>query len=174
MRRADFLERPWCWERSKTKGEEGSRVWDGKIASLNQWTWIWANSGRWWRTEEPGVIQSMGSQRVGYDLVTERQLLSQPVTHNATASRWMKEIWTGICFYVWKPISCSVLYFTRERNLKILLSSFHMMFPHSETYIDLMGYFISSLKTIFTSLPDWNVHLIPMRVTFFVFFWKKC
>ena len=111
----------------------------------------------------------MGSQRVGYDLVTERQLLSQPVTHNATASRWMKEIWTGICFYVWKPISCSVLYFTRERNLKILLSSFHMMFPHSETYIDLMGYFISSLKTIFTSLPDWNVHLIPMRVTFFVF-----
>ena len=38
-----------------------------------QWTWIWANSERQWRTEEPGMLQSMGSQRVGHDLVTERQ-----------------------------------------------------------------------------------------------------
>ena len=35
------------------------------------WTRTWANSGRWWRTEEPGVLQSMGSQRVGHDLATE-------------------------------------------------------------------------------------------------------
>ena len=41
-------------------------------ASPTQRTWIWANSGRWWRTEEPGVLQSMGSQRVGCDLVTEQ------------------------------------------------------------------------------------------------------
>ena len=43
------------------------------MASLNQWTWVWANSGRQWRTGEPGVPQSMGLQRVRYDLVTERQ-----------------------------------------------------------------------------------------------------
>ena len=41
--------------------------------SWTHWTWIWANSLRQWRTGEPGVLQSMGSQRVGHDLVTEQQ-----------------------------------------------------------------------------------------------------
>ena len=40
--------RPWCWERSKAK-EQGSRGWDGWIASLTQWTWVWANCRREWR-----------------------------------------------------------------------------------------------------------------------------
>ena len=43
------------------------------MASLTQWTWVWANSGRWWRTGEPGVLQSMESQRVGHNWVTEQQ-----------------------------------------------------------------------------------------------------
>ena len=38
-----------------------------------QWTWVWANSGKWWRTGKPGVLQSMGSQRVRHDLATEQQ-----------------------------------------------------------------------------------------------------
>ena len=38
--------RPWCWESLKAIREGGGRRWDGKIASLTQWTWIWANSGR--------------------------------------------------------------------------------------------------------------------------------
>ena len=44
-------------------------------ASLTQWTWVWANSGRWWWTGKPGVLQSMGSQRV--DLVTEQEQCAQ-------------------------------------------------------------------------------------------------
>ena len=44
MQRANSLERPWWWEGLKAKGEGGSRRWDGLIASLTQWTWIWANS----------------------------------------------------------------------------------------------------------------------------------
>ena len=43
------------------------------MASLTQWTWIWASSWRWGRTGKPGVLQSMGSQRVRRDWVTERQ-----------------------------------------------------------------------------------------------------
>ena len=39
----------------------------------DQWTWIWANSGRQWRTEEPGVLQSMGSQKVRHDLAAKQQ-----------------------------------------------------------------------------------------------------
>ena len=65
--------RPWCWERLKAKREGGGRGWDGLMASLTQWTWIWANSGRQWRTEEPGILQSMGSQRVRHDLATEQR-----------------------------------------------------------------------------------------------------
>ena len=42
------------------------------LSYRNNWMWIWANSGRQWRTEEPGVLQSMGSGRVGHSWVTEQ------------------------------------------------------------------------------------------------------
>jgi len=67
------LKRPWSWERLKA-GEEGdNRGWDGWMASLIQRTWVWASSGRWWWTGLPGVLQSMGLQRVGHDWTTENQ-----------------------------------------------------------------------------------------------------
>ena len=40
--------RPWCWERLKARGEGDARGWDGWMASLTQWTWIWASSRSWW------------------------------------------------------------------------------------------------------------------------------
>ena len=46
--------RLWCWEKLKAKGEVGIRGWDAYIASLTQWTGVWENSKRQWRTEEPG------------------------------------------------------------------------------------------------------------------------
>ena len=49
-------------------GEGEDRGWDGWLASLTQWTWIWANSGSWRRTGKPGVLKSMASQRVRHDL----------------------------------------------------------------------------------------------------------
>ena len=64
---------PWCWERLRTEGIEGIRGWNDWMASLMQWTWIWANLGRWWGTERPGVLLSTGLQRVRQDWVTERQ-----------------------------------------------------------------------------------------------------
>ena len=63
--------RPWCWERLKA-GEEGdNRGWDGRMASLTQWSWVWVNSRSCWWTRRPGVPQSMGSQRVGHNWATE-------------------------------------------------------------------------------------------------------
>ena len=41
------------------------------MASLSQWTWVWVNSGSWWWTERPGVLQSVGSQRFGHNWATE-------------------------------------------------------------------------------------------------------
>ena len=44
-----------------------------EMALLTQWTWTWADSGGWWGTGKPVVLNSMGSWRVGHDLVTEQQ-----------------------------------------------------------------------------------------------------
>ena len=65
------LKRLWCWERLKAGGEGDNGGWDGWMASPTQWTWVWASSGSWWWTGKPGVLQSVGSQRVGHDWVTE-------------------------------------------------------------------------------------------------------
>ena len=47
------------------------RGWNGLMASLTRWPWVWVNSGSWWLTGRPGVLRFMGSQRVGHDWVTE-------------------------------------------------------------------------------------------------------
>ena len=48
-----------------------NRGWDGWKASPTRRTWVWVSSGRWWWTGSPGVLQFMGSQRVGHDWATE-------------------------------------------------------------------------------------------------------
>ena len=45
-----YWKRPWCWERLKAGGEGDDRGWDGWMASLTWWTWVWASSGSWWWT----------------------------------------------------------------------------------------------------------------------------
>ena len=64
---------PWYWGRLRAEVEEGVRGWDRWTASPMQWTWTWTNSGRWWETECPGMLQSTGLRRIGIDWVTEQQ-----------------------------------------------------------------------------------------------------
>ena len=63
--------RPWCWEGLGAGGEGDDRGWDGWMASLTRWTWVWVNSRSWWWTGRPGVLQFTGSQRVGHEWATE-------------------------------------------------------------------------------------------------------
>ena len=63
--------RPWWWERLKAGKEGDDRGWDGWMASLTWWTWVWVSYGSWWWTGRPGVLQFMGSPRVGHNWVTE-------------------------------------------------------------------------------------------------------
>ena len=51
--------------------EEKGTTEDEIMASRTQWTWVWASSGSWWWTGKPGMLQSMGLQRVRYDWETE-------------------------------------------------------------------------------------------------------
>ena len=71
MRRADSFEKTLCWERLRAREEEDDRGWDGWMASLIQWTWVWVNSGSWWWTGRPGVTRSMRLQRIGHDWAAE-------------------------------------------------------------------------------------------------------
>ena len=65
------LKRSWCWERLKVDGEGDDRGWDGWMASLTRWTRVWVSPRNWWWTGKPGILQSMGSQRVGHDSATD-------------------------------------------------------------------------------------------------------
>ena len=56
-------------------GERDDRGWDGWMASPNWWIWVWASFGSWWWTGKPGVLQSMGLQRLRHDWVTELKWL---------------------------------------------------------------------------------------------------
>ena len=71
MGRVDSLEKTLMLGQIGAGGEGDDRGWDGWMASLTQWTWVWVNSGSWWWTGRPGMLRFMGSQRVGHDWVIE-------------------------------------------------------------------------------------------------------
>ena len=86
IQRADSFERLWCWERLKAV-EGDNRGWDGWMASPTQWIGVCVNSGSWWWTGRPGVLQSMGLQRVWHDWVTE---LNKYILQMCIFGRWIE------------------------------------------------------------------------------------
>ena len=86
--------RPWCWGRLKAGGEGDDRRWDGWMASPTQWTWIWVSSRSWRWTGTPDVLQSMGSQRLRHDWVTELN-------------------WTELCISPTGPLRIRILFYFR-------------------------------------------------------------
>ena len=92
MWRADsYVEKTLMLGKIEGRRRRGRQGWDGWMVSPTRWTWVRANSRRWWRTGKPGMLQSVWSQRVEHDLVTE---------HNNTN----KCIFIFICFLLlpWK------------------------------------------------------------------------
>ena len=66
--------RPWSWERLKAKGEGGSR---GEMVGYHHWPHgcepVQTLGDSEGQRKELGMLQSMGSQRVGHNLATEQQ-----------------------------------------------------------------------------------------------------
>ena len=87
MRRADSLEKNMMLGKIEGERKRDDRGWDGWMASPFQWTWTWANSGGWRGTGRPGVLQSMGLQRVRQDLETEEQQYTWSFIPTATNLR---------------------------------------------------------------------------------------
>ena len=71
MWRADSFEKTLMLGKIEGRRTRDDWGWDGWMASPTQWTWVWVNSRSWWCTGRPGMLQSMGSQTVGHDWVTE-------------------------------------------------------------------------------------------------------
>ena len=108
--------RPWCSEGLGAGGEGDDRGWDGWMASLTQWTWVWMNSRSWWWTERPGMLWFRGSQRVGHD--------------------WTELNWTELKAPVtYIPLIMSIYRY----KIKVLVSSWHSLvfdFRYNLSYLE--------------------------------------
>ena len=62
IQRTDSLEKTLMLEKTEGRQRRDDRGWDGWMASLTRWTWVWVSSGSWRWTGKPGVLQSMGLQ----------------------------------------------------------------------------------------------------------------
>ena len=81
--------RLWCWEGLRVGGEVDNRGWDGWVASPTRWTWVWVSSGSWWWTGRPGVLQSMGLQRVRHDWATELNWIISKLIERHMVRNWL-------------------------------------------------------------------------------------
>ena len=105
------LKRPWCWERLRAGGKGDDRGWDGWMASLTRWTWVWVNSGSWWWTGRPGVAVVHGVTKSRTRLSDlESICLTQPTSlklfyQNTKANDWLT--------------ACSKWIFKRKKSTKL-------------------------------------------------------
>ena len=81
MRRVDSLEKTLMLGGIGGRRRRDDRGWDGWMASLTWWKWVWGNSGSWLWTGRPGMLQLMGSERVGHDWATELNWTELNVVH---------------------------------------------------------------------------------------------
>ena len=88
--------RPWWWEGLEARGEGDDRGWDGWMASLTQWTWVWVNSRSWWWTGKPGVLQSMGCKES--DMTEQLNWTQRGGTDRELEGRFKRE---GTYAYLW-------------------------------------------------------------------------
>ena len=73
MQRADSLEKTLMTGKSKGKRIQGQQRRRYLDSILTQWAWIWANCRIEWQTGKPGMLQSMGSQKVRHDFARKQQ-----------------------------------------------------------------------------------------------------
>ena len=129
MQRADSLEKTLMLERLKAGGKGKDRGQDGWMASPTQWTWVWVGSGRWRRTGKPGMLQSMGSQRVRHNWATEQQMTdvsSRTMSYSLMFTNLSKHLLDRISGYMSESIHFEVTHIKRGtilRRYRVLISN---------------------------------------------------
>ena len=71
MWRADSFKKTLILGKIEGRRRGDDRGWDGWMASLTRWTWVWVNPRSWWWKGRPGMLQFMGSQGVRHNWATE-------------------------------------------------------------------------------------------------------
>ena len=104
MQRVDSLEKTLILGKIEGRRRRGNRAWDGWMASSTQWTWVWANFGRWWRTGKPRMLQSMGSQRVRHDSATTTTATVKPRNWAVCVACVIAQSYLTLC----NPLDCSL------------------------------------------------------------------
>ena len=118
---------PWFWEGLRTGGEGDDRGWDGWMASPTWWTLVWVNSGSWWWTGRPIVLQSMVSQRVRQDWATKLNWTEYSIMymyHNFFIHSSVDE-YLG-CFHVLAIVNSAAMNNGIHVSFSILVSSGYM------------------------------------------------
>ena len=107
MRRVNSLERLWCWEGLGAGGKGGHRGWDGWMASLTWWMWVWVNSRSWWWTGRPAIHRVAKSR--------------------TRLSNWTELNWTELMLFYIPFFKCQVVpwmfIFLISRMLKLWLKT---------------------------------------------------
>ena len=182
------LKRPWCWERLKVGREGDDRGWDGCMASPTQWRWVWVDSGSWWWTERPGVLWSMGSQRVRHDWATELYWTEWYTCEHINLGKYM--FFKARCL-VFQKVSCIVFWYCKSPagssslfHTNLLHSyptitceynfSQHIPLPTVSYKISLSSYHITFCLQIGTChLPLHGLNYEPLQLPTFNTPWKE-
>ena len=94
LRKADSFEKTLMLGRIEGRRRRRQRMrWLDGI--LTQWTWVWVNSRSWWWTGRPGMLKSMGLQRVRHDWATE--------------VNWTESVLRAWCYTGWYKSSSGLL-----------------------------------------------------------------
>ena len=114
MRGTDSFEKTLTLGKIEGRRRRGNRGWDGWMASLTQWTWVWVNSRSWWWTGRPGVLPSKGRQRVRNDWATEVNSVWNLVTKTKSVHTFASPgsgLTTKICVWLQKHTQNHTVYF---------------------------------------------------------------
>ena len=162
MRRADSLgEKPLCWERLRAKGEGGDRGLEDITNSMDT---SLSKSGRWWRTGKSGMQQSMGSQRVGHNLVTEEQSSEQFYCAELLKLPFILEFVVRLYVCIWSLnldlyVKCWIPEFATVPLESILLFAIDMFIPLLFLVLSLL--FISMYKALFIYIFTYRALFCP-------------
>ena len=94
------------------------------MASPTRWTWVWASSRSWWWTGMLGVLQSMGSQRVGHNWVTELEwfyfVFSKEMMSLPWQLRWQQWAHVTLCMLCWLCVTEMLPYLMRIEEWSVI------------------------------------------------------